>query len=131
MGTSPFLTEATMEQTSGLPVLTQAPMPTHVERLHQYFEQSCDRRPDGIAVVCGSSALTYEQLDRRANRLAHLLLARGVEEGTPVGILLERSFDMYVALLGVLRPVLATSHSIHRFQLIGWLSSHRTQDCAT
>jgi amino acid adenylation domain-containing protein len=74
-----------------------------VERLPQYFEQACDQRPDSIAVVCGSSQLTYLQLDRRANRLAHLLLERGVEEGTSVGIFLERSLDMYVALLGVLK----------------------------
>ena len=88
---------------SSLPVLTHTHTTMHVERLPQYFEQACDRRPDGIAVVCGPSRLTYLELDRRANRLARLLLERGVEEGSPVGILLERSLDTYVALLGVLK----------------------------
>ncbi len=89
--------------TKTLPIVTQTHMTVHVERLPQYFEQACDRRPDGIAVVCGSSRLTYLELDRRANRLAHLLLERGAKEGAPVGILLERSLDTYVALLGVLK----------------------------
>ncbi|MBO0781923.1 MAG: amino acid adenylation domain-containing protein, partial [Ktedonobacteraceae bacterium] len=75
----------------------------HIERLHQYFEQACDWRPDGIAIVCGSSRLTYLELDHRANRLAHLLRERGIAEGKPVGILLERSLDIYVALLGILK----------------------------
>jgi non-ribosomal peptide synthetase-like protein len=74
-----------------------------VERLPEYFEQTCDRRPDGIAVISGSSRLTYLELDRRANRLAHLLIARGAEKGKPVGILLQRSLDTYVAILGVLK----------------------------
>ena len=69
----------------------------------QYFEQTCDRCPDDIALVCGTTALTYAELDRRANALAHLLLERGVQPSGPVGILLERSVDIYVALLGVLK----------------------------
>ncbi|MBV9019961.1 MAG: amino acid adenylation domain-containing protein [Ktedonobacteraceae bacterium] len=71
--------------------------------LANYFEQTCDQRPDRIAVVCADSQYTYQELDQRANRLAHLLLKRGVAEGQPVGILLERSLDTYVALLGVLK----------------------------
>jgi non-ribosomal peptide synthetase-like protein len=74
-----------------------------VERLPEYFEQTCDRRPDATAVICGSSRLTYQELDRRANQLAHLLIARGAEQGKPIGILLQRSLDTYVAILGVLK----------------------------
>lgn len=74
-----------------------------VERLPEYFEQTCDRRPDGTAVICESSRLTYLELDRRANRLAHLLISRGAEPGKPIGILLQRSLDTYVAILGVLK----------------------------
>jgi non-ribosomal peptide synthetase component F len=54
-------------------------------------------------VVCGGRHLSYAELDRRANRLAHLLTARGATVGAPVGILLERSCDTYVALLGVIK----------------------------
>jgi non-ribosomal peptide synthetase-like protein len=56
-----------------------------------------------VAVVVGPGQLTYAELDRRANQLAHLLRERGVTAGSPVGILLGRSEDTYVALLGVLK----------------------------
>jgi len=81
----------------------QAIRRVRVERLPEYFEQTCDRRPHETAVICGSSQLTYQELDRRANRLAHFLISRGVGKGKPVGILLERSLDTYIALLGVLK----------------------------
>ena len=74
-----------------------------VERLPEYFEQTCDRRQNETAVIYGSSQLTYQELDHRANRLAHFLISRGIEEGDLVGILLERSLDSYIALLGVLK----------------------------
>lgn len=74
-----------------------------VQRLPEYFEHACDRRPDATAVICWPSQLTYLELDRRANRLAHLLISRGIVEGALVGIFLERSLDTYVALLGVLK----------------------------
>jgi non-ribosomal peptide synthetase-like protein len=74
-----------------------------IECLSHFFEETCDTRPESIAVVCGQSRLTYLELDRRANQLAHLLLERGVEQGQPIGLLLERSLETYVALLGVLK----------------------------
>jgi len=74
-----------------------------VERLHEYFEQVCDRRPHEPAIICGSSQLTYLELDQRANHLAHFLISHGVKEGNPVGVLLERSLDTYIALLGVIK----------------------------
>jgi amino acid adenylation domain-containing protein len=75
----------------------------HVKRLSEYFEQTCDRRPHKTAVICGSSQLTYQELDHRANRLAHFLISRGLGKGHAIGILLERSLDTYIALLGVLK----------------------------
>ena len=74
-----------------------------VERLPEFFEQTCDRRLHETAVICGSAQLTYQELDQRANRLAHFLISRGVGKGNPVGILLERSLDTYTSLLGVLK----------------------------
>ncbi|WP_243704615.1 non-ribosomal peptide synthetase/MFS transporter [Micromonospora sp. KC723] len=59
--------------------------------------------PDAPAVVRGADTLTYRELDRRANRLAHLLRARGVGPDRLVGVLLEQSVDLAAALLGVLR----------------------------
>ncbi len=74
-----------------------------VECLPEYFEQTCDRRQHETAVICGSSQLTYLELDQRANRLAHFLISCGIGKGDRVGVLLERSLDTYIALLGVLK----------------------------
>src|ERR671933_245916 len=98
-----FGTPATRMDPPGRPELTPAALPPHVERLQHGFEQACDRHPDAIALVCGPAQLTYAELDQRANRLAHLLQAHGVAAGTPVGIFLPRSVELYVALLGVLK----------------------------
>ncbi|WP_434739849.1 amino acid adenylation domain-containing protein [Micromonospora sp. SH-82] len=59
--------------------------------------------PDVPAVVCGPDAVTYRELDRRANRLAHRLRALGVGPDSLVGVLVEQSVELAVALLGVLR----------------------------
>ncbi len=74
-----------------------------VERLPDYFEQTCDQRPQETAVICGSCQLTYQELDQRANRLAHFLISHGAEKGDLIGILLDHSPDIYVVLLGVLK----------------------------
>jgi len=81
----------------------QAIRGAHVKHLSEYFEQTCDRRQHETAIIYGSSQLTYQELDQRANRLAHLLIARGVGRGNTVGILLNSSLDTYIALLGVLK----------------------------
>ncbi|WP_290367927.1 Pls/PosA family non-ribosomal peptide synthetase [Antrihabitans cavernicola] len=67
------------------------------------FEGSCDRSPGSVALECGSVRLTYRELDERANRLAHHLIDRGIGVGTRVAVLLRRSVDTYVAILGVLK----------------------------
>lgn len=70
-------------------------------RLHQFFERSADRVPDKVALECHGMDLTYGELDARANQLAnHLLTEWGLHPGSRVGILIERSVEMYVALLG-------------------------------
>jgi non-ribosomal peptide synthetase-like protein len=74
-----------------------------VSMLAEYFERATDRAPESTALVCRTERVSYAELDRRANRLAHLLLARGVRAGQPVGILLERSVETYVAILAVLK----------------------------
>jgi amino acid adenylation domain-containing protein len=71
--------------------------------LHRFFEAQADRVPDAVAVEMGSEALTYAELDRRANRLARTLRARGVGSDAPVGICMRRSPEMVVAMLAVLK----------------------------
>ncbi|HEX4963095.1 MAG TPA: non-ribosomal peptide synthase/polyketide synthase, partial [Thermoanaerobaculia bacterium] len=61
------------------------------------------RTPEAVAVVCGGESLTYGELDRRANALAHHLRRLGVGPEVRVGIALERSLDMVVSLLAVLK----------------------------
>ena len=67
------------------------------------FAAQVARRPDQAAVECRDRVLTYAQLDRRANRLARALLARGVRQEQPVAVLLRRDVEMVVAILGILK----------------------------
>src|SRR5205814_7956434 len=71
--------------------------------LHELVAAQAERRPDALAVVCEAERISYGELDRRANQLAHELQALGVEPGELVGICLERGVDLAVALLGVLK----------------------------
>jgi amino acid adenylation domain-containing protein len=70
---------------------------------HQSFEARAEESPESTAVVFGGERLTYGELNRRANQLAHFLMARGVGPDVRVALLLERSAEMVVALLGVLK----------------------------
>jgi amino acid adenylation domain-containing protein len=72
-------------------------------RMHEYFEAQCDRAPDRIAMRAGAIALSYGELEARANRIAHVLRGHGVRRGGLVGIAVDRGTDMLVALLGILK----------------------------
>jgi non-ribosomal peptide synthetase-like protein len=71
--------------------------------LHHLFESQADRTPAQTAVVFGPDSLTYAQLDRAANQLAHYLREMGVGPETPVAFWLPRSTHVYVSLLGILK----------------------------
>jgi amino acid adenylation domain-containing protein len=71
--------------------------------LHGLFEAQAARTPDATALVFGTERLSYSELDARANRLAHLLRARGIGPDQPVAVLMERSLEMVVALYGILK----------------------------
>ena len=78
------------------------------ERLHQLFEQRCDDfRAAGdrghLAVARGPLALSYEQLDARANRMARFLRAHGVRPGDRVGLVFDDALDSYVGMLATLK----------------------------
>jgi amino acid adenylation domain-containing protein len=71
--------------------------------LHKLFEEQAARTSDRVAVTYEGQQLTYAELNLRANQVAHHLLDVGVGTGTLVGICMERSVEMVVALLGVLK----------------------------
>jgi amino acid adenylation domain-containing protein len=71
--------------------------------LASLFEQQASRRPTAPALRYGDEELSYAQLDQRANQLAHALQARGVGPEQLVAICVERSIEMVVAILGVLK----------------------------
>ena len=71
--------------------------------LAQVFEEQARNSPETIAATFDTESLTYAELDVRANQLAHRLRELGVGPEVLVGVLIERSLDMLVALLGVLK----------------------------
>ncbi|MCA2657550.1 MAG: amino acid adenylation domain-containing protein [Microcystis sp. M049S2] len=71
--------------------------------IHQLFEAQVERTPDAIAVVCSDQQLTYTELNKRANQLAHYLRSLGVEADCLVGLCVERSFAMIIGILGILK----------------------------
>ncbi|MEP0858568.1 amino acid adenylation domain-containing protein [Trichocoleus sp. DQ-U1] len=71
--------------------------------LHQLFEEQAERTPDAVAVVFENQQLTYAELNAKANQLAHHLQKLGVKPEVLVGICVERSLEMVVGLLGILK----------------------------
>ncbi|WP_395605168.1 amino acid adenylation domain-containing protein [Pseudomonas sp. B16120] len=76
---------------------------TPFEAVHRLFEAQADQQPERQALALDEQTLSYGELNRQANRLAHYLLAQGVGPQGLVGIAVERSFAMVVSLLAVLK----------------------------
>ncbi|MDR6358178.1 amino acid adenylation domain-containing protein/non-ribosomal peptide synthase protein (TIGR01720 family) [Pseudomonas psychrotolerans] len=81
---------------------TAADYPLHCG-VHRLFEEQAGRTPTATALVFGAQRLDYAELNRRANRLAHGLIKRGVGPDRLVGVAMERSVEMVVALLAILK----------------------------
>lgn len=97
----PYLTAAELQQLqqwndTAQPVKDTVP-------LHQLFEQQVDQQPSAVALVFGQLTLSYADINTQANRLAHLLIDRGVGAEDRVGILLSRTPAMLIAILAVLK----------------------------
>ncbi|MBL1110394.1 amino acid adenylation domain-containing protein [Streptomyces sp. 5-8] len=73
------------------------------QSLHRLFEQAARDHAEDTALLCADTGLTYAALNARANRLAHALTGRGVGRGDLVGVALDRSIDLVVALLAVMK----------------------------
>jgi amino acid adenylation domain-containing protein len=81
---------------------TTGPYPDTV-CVHEKFEQVVEHYPDVLAVMAGSASLTYAELDRRSNQLSRYLMGMGVGPEMFVGICMERSLEMVVGLMGILK----------------------------
>jgi amino acid adenylation domain-containing protein len=71
--------------------------------IHQLFEEQVEKTPDAVAVVFENQQLTYRELNKRANQLAHYLQQLGVKPDVMVGICVERSIEMVVGLLAIMK----------------------------
>ncbi len=77
--------------------------------LHELIEARAQKHPSQHALICdhdkywGTSTLNYEQLNERANQVAHLLRSQGVQPGQIIGIMVERSFAMIIGIFGILK----------------------------
>jgi amino acid adenylation domain-containing protein len=75
----------------------------HDKSIHSLFEVQVALKPNTSALRCGEQHFTYAELNARANQVAHLLRKRGVKNNVPVGLCVERSADMIIGLLGILK----------------------------
>ena len=71
--------------------------------IHELFEREVEKNPNNTSVIYEDVSLTYSQLNEKANRLANYLLAHGLQKEEPVAVFLERSIEMVIALLGILK----------------------------
>src|SRR5581483_5420180 len=98
-----LLTEAERQQVLGQWNATARQEPACPLLIHEGIEQQVQRTPETLALVAEQGALTYDELNRRANQLAHYLRQRGVGPGSLVGLCLERSLEMVIGLLAILK----------------------------
>jgi amino acid adenylation domain-containing protein/non-ribosomal peptide synthase protein (TIGR01720 family) len=101
LGTLPWLSEPERHALLAGWNTTDAEFPDRC--VHELFADQAARTPDAGAVTSGGERLTYAELDARANRLAHLLIARGIGVDDLVGVCLERGLDLVIAQLAVLK----------------------------
>ncbi|AKA08249.1 peptide synthetase [Streptomyces noursei ZPM] len=102
IGSLPFLTDAEREQVLALGGRQQT-AGAAIELITDRFRAMVTRAPHSIAVTEGERQITYEELDEASTRWAWALRDRGVERGARVGVLLERSADLAIAFLAILK----------------------------
>ncbi|WP_157679501.1 non-ribosomal peptide synthetase [Methylovulum psychrotolerans] len=98
----PLLSAAQRRQLLDTFNATEADYPQHL-CVHQLFERQAAQTPAAVALVFEGHSLSYAELNRLANRLAHRLLALGVRPDSRVGICAERSLEMVIGLLAILK----------------------------
>lgn len=81
---------------------TKKPFPRDKTILHLFVEQT-DKNPGNIAVRSGNQELTYAELDTRANQVAHYITGKVTDRGSVIGVLMDRSIDLMIALFGIMK----------------------------
>src|SRR5262249_55886725 len=97
--------------------------------VQQLFEAQVERTPHAVAVVSETEQLTYAQLNRRANQLAHYLRTLGVGPEAPLAVCVDHSLDMVVGLLGILKAggaYLPLDPKLPKERLVSMLADART-----
>jgi amino acid adenylation domain-containing protein len=79
---------------------TERPFPSSL-RIADLFEQRALEQPDAVALVFRGKTMTFAEVERAANRVANAVRAAGVTTGQYVGVIVERSFELVIALLGI------------------------------
>ena len=108
---------------------TTVDYPLSTATLHGLIAAQAQRTPEAPALIFEGEVLNYRRLDRRANKLANHLRGQGVGVGSLVGVCMERSVEMVVALLGILKAGRRTCHSTRIIPPTGWASCSRTRRC--
>jgi amino acid adenylation domain-containing protein len=101
IGEAPWLTAAETERL--LVEWNHEPLPAPSACVHELFEREAARQPDAAAVIFNEARISYGELNARAEALASRLAAAGASVDVPVGILLDRSIEMVVAVLAVMK----------------------------
>ena len=94
---------ALLDRLNPLPAESGSQEPVAARSVIELFEDQALRQPEAIAVECGDERLTYGELDRRANCLANQLYVYGIGPGAYVAVCLDRSCELLVAVLGILK----------------------------
>jgi amino acid adenylation domain-containing protein/non-ribosomal peptide synthase protein (TIGR01720 family) len=79
----------------------QPSLPLPAATMAEIFEEQAAQRPQAIAIVQGERAMTYEELNRRANRMAHCLMEKGIGPEAVVGVAMRRSIERTAVLIGI------------------------------
>ncbi len=102
LGELPLLDPAGEGQVLSLSKGIKASFP-HESCIHQLFETQVEKTPGAVAVICGDQRLTYREVDQRANHLAHHLQKLGVGPECIVATYLERSLELVIGILAILK----------------------------
>jgi amino acid adenylation domain-containing protein len=94
---------ASEEEQQELAESARAEQPSPPDSIHRRFAAQASATPDAVAVIAGGQRLTYRALDRRSDRLAARLRSRGLGRGHRVGLLMERSPELVIAMIAVLK----------------------------